>query len=214
MNEFWRRMAARLGDEFEAFCRASDMPASVGVRLRRAPEGWFDEFCPRPVPWHPDGLTLARRPNFTLDPLFHAGGYYVQEPSSMIVYQAAAGVVGRESRVLDLCAAPGGKTTLLLALEPAVVVANEPIASRLPALTTNLAKFAAVNAVVSRADPEAFDKPCFDFVLVDAPCSGEGLWRKTPEARRQWSSRMVAACAARQARILDAAYRALKPGGR
>ncbi len=189
-------------------------PPVTGVRLRRTPKNWFDDCRPHPVPWHPDGRALQRRPDFTLDPLFHAGGYYVQEPSSMIIYQAAESVIRSDSRVLDMCASPGGKSTLLLALNPAVVVANEAIAARVGVLTENMAKFGGINSVVTRADPEAFDRAYFDFVLVDAPCSGEGLWRKTPEAQAQWSQKAVALCAGRQARILNAAYRALKPGGR
>lgn len=203
-----------MGGEYADFRRAMKEPPSTGVRLRQTPAGWFDAYLPQQVPWHPDGRILGRRPDFTLDPLFHAGGYYVQEPSSMIVYRAAAGVLGSDSRVLDMCASPGGKSTLLSALGPAVVVANEPIASRVAALQENMAKFGGINWVVTRADPEAFGQAYFDFVLVDAPCSGEGLWRKMPEAEREWSMHRVATCASRQARILSAAYRALKPGGR
>lgn len=173
------------------------------------------------VPWCPDGYYLQERPSFTLDPMFHAGGYYVQEAGSMFIGQIFRQLYGvnpeHSLRVLDLCAAPGGKTTLLSTLvgESGLVVANEVIRQRAATLVDNVRKWGLGNTVVTNNDPSHFAafRHYFDLVLVDAPCSGEGMFRKTPEARNEWSAANVNLCAARSRRILSDAWDALKPGG-
>ncbi len=173
------------------------------------------------VPWCPDGYYLQERPSFTLDPMFHAGGYYVQEAGSMFIGQIFRQLYGANPehslRVLDLCAAPGGKTTLLSTLvgESGLVVANEVIRQRAATLVDNVRKWGLGNTVVTNNDPSHFAafRHYFDLVLVDAPCSGEGMFRKTPEARNEWSAANVNLCAARSRRILSDVWDALKPGG-
>ncbi len=196
---------------------ALDTPVPVSVRfnpykLSEQPEG-------RRVPWSRYGYYLDQRPQFTLDPLFHAGAYYVQEASSMFVEHVYREAVGEQERlkVLDLCAAPGGKTTLLATLAglDSLVVANEVMRPRAMALADNVKKWGLGNVVVTNNDPAHFDgfRDWFDVVLVDAPCSGEGMFRKTPEARAEWSTANVQLCAQRQRRILADIWGALKPGG-
>lgn len=166
------------------------------------------------VPWCALGKYLPERPIFTIDPLFHAGYYYVQEAASMSIAQT----VQPDIRLgLDLCAAPGGKSALLAALLPpeALLISNEPIANRAAILKDNIIRWSKPNSLICRNDPDDF-KPfanVFDYVLVDAPCSGEGLWRKQPEAVHEWSLENVNFCAQRQKRILAAAIQLVKPGG-
>jgi NOL1/NOP2/fmu family ribosome biogenesis protein len=155
---------------------------------------------------------------FTLDPLLHAGAYYVQEASSMILEQAAALWRGQTGlRVLDLCAAPGGKSTHLADLLPAgsLLVSNEVVRSRTAALLENLAKWGSPDTVVTHNDPGDFAAlpGFFDVMLIDAPCSGEGLFRREPAAVSEWSEAHVKHCADRQRRIVSGAWGALKDGG-
>lgn len=196
---------------------ALDSEPTISVRfnpykLTGAPAG-------RQVPWSRYGYYLDERPQFTLDPLFHAGAYYVQEAGSMFVEHLYRQAVGdREGlRMLDLCAAPGGKTTLLSTLAglDGLVVANEVIRTRAMTLADNVMKWGLGNVVVTNNDPSHFGamRDWFDVVLVDAPCSGEGMFRKNREAREQWSAENVRLCAARQKRILADVWDALKPGG-
>src|SRR5690606_6988544 len=165
------------------------------------------------------GAYLPSRPGFTLEPRFPAGAYYVQEASSMFLEQAVRAHValGRPLNVLDLCAAPGGKSTHLLSLlSPAsLLVANDTIRSRVPLLSENLERWGHCNVVVCNNDPEDFGRleGFFDVIVVDAPCSGEGLFRKNPDALSQWSPKAVERCAARQRRILADVWPALKEGG-
>jgi 16S rRNA C967 or C1407 C5-methylase (RsmB/RsmF family)/NOL1/NOP2/fmu family ribosome biogenesis protein len=170
------------------------------------------------VPWCDSGLYLTERPSFTLDPLFHSGSYYVQEAASMYVEQCANTVkqYGNIDRILDLCAAPGGKSTHLISLFPdSLVVSNEVIRSRSVILEENIAKWGQANTVVTSCDPSTFRKlgHYFDFILVDAPCSGEGMFRKEPGAIKEWSPDKVKHCAARQLRIVRDVWDSLKPGG-
>lgn len=170
------------------------------------------------VPWCPSGYYLAERPSFTFDPLFHAGTYYVQEASSMFVWQMLQQVVGApaQQKVLDLCAAPGGKTTLLASYFPeGMIVANEVIRARAAVLVENVAKWGTGQVVVTNNDPAHF-KPLenyFDVIVADAPCSGSGLFRKDPAAMGEWSEDNVALCSQRQQRILADIYPALKENG-
>ncbi|MEG1607692.1 MAG: rRNA cytosine-C5-methylase [Mucinivorans sp.] len=169
------------------------------------------------VEWYDDGFYLASRPKFTLDPCLHGGAYYVQEASSMLVGWMARKLDFRALRVLDLCAAPGGKSTLLASeVGPqGVVVANEPIRGRVGALSENIQKWGTGNVAVTSADSQAFGQSglSFDVVLVDAPCSGEGMFRKEPLSREQWSTENVALCTARGRRIVAQVWNALAEGG-
>lgn len=183
----------------------------------------FGALAGEAVPWAADeAFYLTERPSFTLDPLFHAGAYYVQEASSMFVgqlYEQAVAALGRTSglRVLDLCAAPGGKTTQLLShLDAAsLLVANEIVPSRATVLAENVARWGCANAVVTSSDPAAFTplRGFFDLAVVDAPCSGEGMFRKDERAVAEWSPDTVRLCAARQRRILGDVWPALASGG-
>lgn len=163
------------------------------------------------VPWYANGRYLDQRPVFTLDPSFQAGAYYVQEASSMFISQLATANLptNRPWKILDLCAAPGGKSCLLAAIAPqgSLLVSNEVIKSRYGILKYNLAKWGIDNCWTTNHDPEKFEALAgfFDLVVVDAPCSGEGMFRKDPAAIGEWSSENVKLCAARQERILQAA---------
>jgi SAM-dependent methyltransferase len=156
---------------------------------------------------------------FTLDPLLHAGCYYVQEASSMLIEQAflQSGLHDRDLLALDLCAAPGGKSTHLASLlsPGSFLVCNEPVPARQAALSENLWKHGRPSVAITGTDPARLDglEGFFDLILVDAPCSGEGMFRKDPFAREQWNEGLVTSCARTQQRILDHAWRALAPGG-
>ena len=205
---------------------AFDSPASVAVRRNPFKDG----ICPegREVSWCRHGRILPQRPQFTLDPHFHAGAYYVQDSSSMFVGHAFRELLksmevpsGRPVRVLDLCAAPGGKTTDLAAsLREAfgdrfLLVSNEVMKARAGILADNVALWGDPNVVVTSDDPSAFAAlpGYFDVIVADVPCSGEGMFRKDEEAQKQWSEDNVALCAARQKRIVADVWPALATGG-
>jgi len=211
-------MRVQLGAEFDLFETALAMEPPVSLRLNPEKRAYDAAGLVR-VPWHPEGYYLPERPVFTLDPIFHAGGYYVQEASSMILHEVLSQLVPaqRPLRILDLCAAPGGKSTLLASWMPpgSLLLANEVIRSRVSPLQENLERWGNPNTFTSSYDPESFAKlnGFFDVVLVDAPCSGEGLFRKDPDAVREWSPEQVQLCAVRQRRILAAAVKLVAPGG-
>ncbi len=216
-QEFVDRAVLDLGGaEARALCEALDGPPCVSVRYNPAKRAELP--AGDPVPWCEWGRYLAERPPFTLDPAFHAGCYYVQEASSQFVGRLLEGCVHPGMRVLDLCAAPGGKTTLYASLAGAggLVVANEISRQRAAVLADNVRKWGTGNVVVTSNDPQqvAALECRFDAVAVDAPCSGEGMFRRLPEARGEWSPGAPALCARRQGEILDAAWRTLRPGGR
>lgn len=172
------------------------------------------------VPWCTEGFYLDTRPSFTFDPLFHAGAYYVQEASSMFISHILKTIRPDKEdaiKVLDLCAAPGGKSTLLnSALQSTdLLVANEIIKTRVPILTDNLSRWGTSNTIVTNNDPRDFNSihSFFDVVLVDAPCSGSGMFRKDPTAMNEWSEGNVTLCHQRQERILADIYPALKEDG-
>jgi len=171
------------------------------------------------IPWTEYGFYLESRPSFTFDPLFHAGCYYVQEASSMFLEQALKQTVdfSQPLKVLDLCAAPGGKSTHLLSLisKESLLVSNEVIRSRANILTDNIVKWGCSNVMVTNNDPRDFRRleNYFDVIVVDAPCSGSGLFRRDPEAIEEWSEQNVALCSQRQQRILADILPALKNGG-
>ena len=171
------------------------------------------------VPWAPDAWYLDTRPSFTLDPLFHAGVYYVQEASGLFLAFALKQIteLSKKFRVLDLCAAPGGKSTLIQSLisPESLLVSNEVIKSRVPVLHQNMTKWGRSNGFISCNDPSHFKKLTgfFDIILIDAPCSGSGLFRKDPEAILTWSPDIVKLCSQRQQRILSDAWDSLKENG-
>jgi 16S rRNA C967 or C1407 C5-methylase (RsmB/RsmF family)/NOL1/NOP2/fmu family ribosome biogenesis protein len=172
-----------------------------------------------PVPWSSGGYYLLERPVFTLDPLFHAGAYYVQEASSMFLEEALKQTVdlSQPVRILDLCAAPGGKSTLIqsLAHHDSLLVSNEVIKSRVNVLQENMIKWGGKNVVITNNDAKDFARleNYFDAMVVDAPCSGSGLFRKDARAISEWSPQNVALCSQRQQRILADAIPSLKRNG-
>lgn len=219
---------------------ALECPASVSVRLnpskQEAGNAGIREIAGAEtdgrVPWSDRGYFLKERPVFTLDPAIHAGAYYVQDSSSMFVGFVFRQMLGRllgagalsswrNVRVLDLCAAPGGKTTDLAASlretlgDRFILVSNEVMKNRAGVLADNVAVWGDPNVVVTSADPAAFARieGFFDIILTDVPCSGEGMFRKDDEAVDQWSGETVALCAARQRRILADVWPALTHGG-
>ncbi len=171
------------------------------------------------IPWSSQGYYLSERPSFTLDPLFHAGAYYVQEASSMFLEEALKQTVDLSTsiHVLDLCAAPGGKSTLIQSLISAesLLVSNEVIKTRVNILAENITKWGAANVVVTNNDAKDFQRlqNYFDVIVVDAPCSGSGLFRKDPLAIEEWSENNVELCSQRQQRILADVLPALKEDG-
>jgi 16S rRNA C967 or C1407 C5-methylase (RsmB/RsmF family)/NOL1/NOP2/fmu family ribosome biogenesis protein len=171
------------------------------------------------IPWSSTGYYLAERPSFTLDPLLHAGAYYVQEASSMFLEQCLRQTtdIASSLKVLDLCAAPGGKSTLIQSLisENSLLVSNEVIKTRVGVLIENLSKWGAENIIVTNNDPRDFSRlpGFFDVMVVDAPCSGSGLFRRDPDAIGEWSPNAVETCSMRQQRILADAYSCLKQNG-
>lgn len=202
--------------------------ASVSIRLNpfkkpQTPLPILEDATP--VPWSPYGYILKERPVFTLHPLFHAGCYYVQDSSAMYVGHVFRKLLGqmpqRGLRVLDLCAAPGGKTTDLAASlrercgSDFLLVSNEVMRQRSSVLRSNVAIWGDPNVIVTSADPAILGRMTsfFDIIVADVPCSGEGMFRKDPKAVEQWSEELVQTCAARQKRILADVWPALREGG-
>lgn len=207
------------GFERESFERVHYAEEQV-TSIRINPEKQSRNFAGSvPVPWCAYGFYLKERPSFTFDPFFHAGCYYVQEASSMFLEQALKQqtVLSHPLKVLVLCGAPGGKATHLQTLisKESLLVTNEVIKSRTPVLTDNLIKWGSRNTVVTSNDPSAFGKtgPWFDVLVVDAPCSGSGLFRRDEQAISEWSLNNVQLCYQRQQRILAGALPCLKENG-
>ena len=169
------------------------------------------------IPWAAEGYYLNQRLTFTFDPLFHAGCYYVQEASSMFVEQVLRRYVTTPVKMLDLCAAPGGKSTHARSVLPegSLLVANEVIRNRSQILAENLTKWGYADVVVTNNDPSDFSRigSFFDVILTDVPCSGEGMFRKDPGAIEEWSPENVEICWQRQRRIITDIWPCLKPGG-
>ena len=221
-DEFLNHMRALLGDEYPAFLRALDQPPALALRLnpkRAGAEDAAEEYIEGPVPWAPQGRYLRSDKN--LKPgssVAHAAGaFYLQEASAMA--SAAALDARPGERILDLCAAPGGKSTqIATALEDrGLLVSNDPDASRARALAGNLERMGTANVIVVNALPDrlaALWPGYFDAVLVDAPCSGEGMFRRDPASRSEWHPTSPMGCAKRQAEILDQAAKLVRPGGR
>jgi NOL1/NOP2/sun family putative RNA methylase len=221
---FMEQMAGQLGAEAEAFFRSYDAPRKSGLRLNRLkiPEGHpmqealIARFGLSPVPWCQDGYYYAETVRPGKHPFHAAGLYYIQEPSAMIAAELLDPQPGE--LVLDLAAAPGGKTTQLASkmAGKGLLVANEIHPARAKILSENVERLGIANALVVQASPDQLSPvfaETFDRVLLDAPCSGEGMFRKDPEAIAEWSPEAVKACAARQRDILPHAAAMLKPGG-
>jgi 16S rRNA C967 or C1407 C5-methylase (RsmB/RsmF family)/NOL1/NOP2/fmu family ribosome biogenesis protein len=169
------------------------------------------------VSWCSTGYYLSNRPAFTLDPILHGGGYYVQEASSMFLEQITQLIDrGKTLKILDLCAAPGGKTTHLFELFPnSIIVSNEIIRSRAKILAENCTKWGNCNSIITNSEPAQLGKLTgqFDIIVIDAPCSGEGMFRKDPTSRSEWSLANVDNCYLRQRDIVTDILPALKEGG-
>ncbi|MDE6338216.1 MAG: hypothetical protein K2K97_00325 [Muribaculaceae bacterium] len=225
-EDFKNQMEQLLGNDSDAFLSAMTDTPSVSIKLNRRKTNdpaiiGYGEL--EPVKWCSNGYYLPVRPKFTLNPLLHAGVFYVQDASSMIYEAIAEKVVpsaldtGAPLRVLDLCAAPGGKTTSIINALPdgSVVVANEFIASRAQILRENLIKWGYPDIIVTNSPTSVFARmgEVFDIVAVDAPCSGEGMMRKEDVAVTQWNAGLQKQCASLQKDILSDAFEALKPGG-
>jgi NOL1/NOP2/sun family putative RNA methylase len=170
------------------------------------------------VPWCEHGYYLNERPSFTFDPLFHAGAYYVQEASSMFLWEVLKQTASNSSpkKILDLCAAPGGKSTLLASyFTNGLIVSNDVIKSRAAILTENITKWGADHVIVTNNDAQHFQslKNYFDVIVIDAPCSGSGLFRKDPNAINEWSKENVKLCSSRQQRIVADVFSSLKKDG-
>ncbi|MBQ8721496.1 MAG: rRNA cytosine-C5-methyltransferase [Paludibacteraceae bacterium] len=206
--------------EWDAFVEALSEEPSVSVRVNsKITDNRLqitDNSCSA-VKWCEWGRYLSERPKFTYDPMFHAGAYYVQEASSMFVWQALEQLVEKDAVVLDMCAAPGGKSTAIAQYlsENGFLVSNEYVPQRAHVLVENITKWGAPNCVVTNNAPRHFEKlkSRFDAILVDAPCSGEGMFRKDERAREEWSEANVEMCVERQREILQSAWEVLKPGG-
>lgn len=212
-------LKGKTGFEKDAFLETHALSEGI-TSIRMNPDKRIHHpLADEPIGWCKDGLYLKERPLFTADPLFHAGCYYVQEASSMFVEQALRqhAYLDQTLKVLDLCAAPGGKSTLLSSLinEHSLLLANEIIKTRAPVLCDNLIKWGKANTHVSNNDPKDFARLThyFDVLVVDAPCSGSGMFRKDPDAIEEWSEENVNLCSQRQQRILADVYPALKQDG-
>ena len=216
---FKERLLHQLGEqaylEFEAALN-TETPVSFRINKQKL----NTELNYSKVSWCSTGYYLPERPLFVSDPLWHAGAYYVQEASSMVLEQAFAKireVIDTDLRVLDLCAAPGGKSTHLSSLlnDNDILLSNEVIQTRVSVLKENLLKWGFPNTIICNNDSRDFSQlgEIFDVVVVDAPCSGEGLFRKDPNATEQWTVDNVQTCELRQKRILQEIVKCVKEGG-
>ncbi len=215
--DFITRTRALLGEEFDRLEAALSADVPVSIRINPM-KGTPAPKAGAPVAWCESGFYLPERLSFTFDPLFHAGAYYVQEASSMFLEQAIKAYVKEPVRCLDLCAAPGGKSTHLASLLPdgSLLVSNEVIRSRSYVLAENIAKWGHPDTIVINNDPEEIGEALphlFDVIVTDVPCSGEGMFRKDTDSTGEWSVDNVRLCASRGRRIIHDIWNALKPGG-
>ena len=219
-TEFIDEIRAQLGDELPAFLRALDEAPALAMRINPLRPGAFraaEEYLGAAVPWARHGYYLREnaRPGASL--AHDLGAFYLQEASAMVSASVLDAQPGE--KVLDLCAAPGGKTTQIAGamMGEGLLVSNEPVPSRAKVLAENLERMGVVNAVGVSAYPDQLARKWpgyFDAVLVDAPCSGEGMFRREPASREEWQPGSPAGCAKRQAEILDSAAELTRPGGR
>ena len=213
---FIQRMKEQLAEEADAFFESLTTTPPTSIRLHHL-KGKTSFNALEQVPWCQNGFYLRNRPSFHLDPHWHGGAYYVQEASSMILDNVLSQLVlDHSSKIfLDMCAAPGGKTGILAKhmRTQDVLVANEVIPARRAVLRENMYKGGYLNTFITGANAETFQTPFADIILVDAPCAGEGMMRKEPEAIHQWSTLLVRECSMMQQRIVTNVARALLPGG-
>ncbi len=219
-KDFISNLEKLFGQESSKLLDSLDQEVPSSIRLNKSKlraEDMLALDLADAVPWSFNSFYLNKRPNFTLDPFFHLGYYYVQEASSMLLAQIKPMLPEEPILALDLCAAPGGKSTLLHDLLPkgSVLVSNELISSRANILKENIQKWGSPLNIVSSEHPSRWSavKNTFDLILVDAPCSGEGMFRKEPQARSEWQVDSPSLCAKRQIEILDAIYPCLKDNG-
>ncbi len=203
---------------FERFMNALNEEPPVSIRLNPQKSGALKVANGEPVPWCQNGYYLPTRPNFTFDPLLHAGCYYVQEASSMFLDEVLRQhLPSHPKAALDLCAAPGGKSTLLRAALPAetVLYSNEPIKKRASVLLENVEKWGYDNHIVTNNYPRDYrkSKMMFDVILCDVPCSGEGMFRKDEASVKEWSTQNVEHCQELQREIVSEAWKCLNDGG-
>jgi len=205
-----------MGEErFNSYMEAFNEEAPTSIRLN--PKYSFGAKPQHAVPWCEEGFYLEGRPPFTFDPLFHAGCYYVQEAASMFVTHILrqSGVCPQSA--LDLCAAPGGKSTALRSVLPpdCVLISNEPMGTRAQILLENVTKWGGTNHIVTNNYPRDFRKAKlkFDVILCDVPCSGEGMFRRDPNTISEWSPQNVEKCWQLQREIVTDAWECLNPGG-
>lgn len=220
-HDFQQTMIAHLGeDAYEQLAEALSLPAPTSIRINRskikAEELPLLSEADR-VPWCADGFYLKERPQFTFDPLFHAGCYYVQEASSMFLSYMLKHYIQEPVIALDLCAAPGGKSTLMLSQLPeeSLLIANEAMRQRANILAENISKWGNPNCIVTNNFAEDFQAfgNVFDLIVCDAPCSGEGMFRKDPDSIGEWSLANVDTCWRRQRDIVSNIWHTLKEGG-
>jgi 16S rRNA C967 or C1407 C5-methylase (RsmB/RsmF family)/NOL1/NOP2/fmu family ribosome biogenesis protein len=215
-TSFEARMGNLLGEELPLFIHSLQTNPTTSIRWN--PKKVVDPAIEQPITWTSFGSILVERPKFNLDPLWHAGAYYVQESSSMFLEQFVKRMTLPETAIaLDACAAPGGKSTHLLSLLPddAVLICNEVISKRNAILQENLVKWGHSNYIVTQNDIQQFESlpHFFDVVVIDAPCSGEGLFRKDKAAIQDWSDEHVKTCAVRQAKLLESLLETVKING-
>ena len=219
-EEFCSQTRLVMGEErFLQYLESFRQDTPVSIRLNPMRTENLTVADGEPVPWCRHAYFLPTRPNFTMDPLLHAGCYYVQEAASMfldeVMRQQASSMIPRSS--LDMCAAPGGKSTLLRAVLPedCVLYSNEPIRQRANILAENVAKWGYKNHFVTNAYPKDYhaSKLRFDLILCDVPCSGEGMFRKDEATIREWSPQNVEKCWRLQREIVSEAWACLNPGG-
>ncbi|MCR4603764.1 MAG: hypothetical protein K5683_09595 [Prevotella sp.] len=216
---FLQQTRTLLGDErFTRYREALAEEAPVSIRIN--PQKLSIEQLPayELVPWCPNGCYLPQRPNFTFDPLLHAGCYYVQEAASMFLHTVMEQHLPDDTRMaLDLCAAPGGKSTLMRSLLPdhCLLYSNEPIRQRASILSENIQKWGHGNCIVTNCYPRDYVVAglTFDLILCDVPCSGEGMFRKDPLTIGEWSLQKVMQCAQLQRDIVCDAWQCLRDGG-
>lgn len=222
-ESFIKSLAGLPGFNRQSFEQVHEIQEQVtSVRINSAKPFELNEHTflksAQPIPWCKEGSYLATRPVFAADPLWHAGAYYVQEASSMFIQHILSQIIPApaEKIVLDLCAAPGGKSTLLANyFRKGLLVANETIKSRNAVLVENITKWGSDHVVVTQNDPAHFKAlpQFFDLMLIDAPCSGSGLFRKDPDAINEWSEDSVKHCSTRQERIIEDSLITLKEEG-
>ena len=220
---FEQRMSAQLGGEYAAFLRALSAPPVRGLRVnaQRISAEEFKKISPwelRPTEILEEGFVLPNGVRSIGSHPFHAAGlFYMQEPSAMSAVAEAKKYIHQDMRILDMCAAPGGKSGGVAAcMEGGLIVCNEVTPNRAKTLQFTLERLGVMNAAVISARPDAVAAALpeyFDMVLVDAPCSGEGMFRKDETAIGEWSPEHVSSCALRQRAILKSAYECLAQNG-